>query len=964
MSESKRLEQEELDLRCLQLLRTIIHNEERKLPEDWEENPSDNKKQMAVIRNLQVELNDMGAVITALPHLAKPSDRMAKEVLAFLCIMLFNANEKIQSSLLQYFLHTREESFFAAIRNRMHLSALAIKEKRSLLAQHRARAKEVMAQSKSMLTTMAIEKKTLQEIQAVDLALKKDRIATRMNGVADNLYNEQLPDKLTAMGDENLLVGCGADEIEKMFLQKEKKQLKSKQDRKKFSNNLKKDGKLKQMSSSLSPQSDLYKDTVIVNIDDNHQEDDQQDLDNIQNDGMDDEDEDDLSNLDQKNGGCIGVVLRVLARMCDGQHAGLQGNQLNRSVMLNSKVVDYINFILRAAEFSGCSLNKILSLKMSIGNLVLAMIEENTPESLIVAKVVAFYIFILFLVLLNLALTVLKEVKDTMDKEAVYRCMTQCYESCLSDRTKLDSLKGNLSMKAIQAAKDLPKFAKRQDDDSRTPELKEKLDEVGFVYYLILARIYDIDPKLGNNVNLTEMQQESFNHYRKNTMSIEILKDSNLQKINFRNVLRNEIKEKLTWNVDRSSPSNKIRDLMKWSKDILIDIYYQRKILSNPLATFLTKNWLLWNRLVIILSLILNIFMLATWNASMSLADLPGSKNLTDLPDELYKVHVRNHPHPHCSLPTSAPAKRQPKSCLKLEEYSTVIYSLGGVHCFFSFLVLLTYFLSNHPTLPSFSAIKQKFAKCGWKKKKKKGTDSEEEEEKEHESKLEVKFLSFTTLYYLVFLGMSVAGIVFQEGKGSSWIKSLCMKFCVCVMYGYFFAFHLLNIVNNNQLLRGVIQAVTLNGKSLLWVAVLGLVVFYLYGLVSFALMRTSFDPENELYCSTLWQCTVSVVHYGLVGDIFSKVVSHPAENTFYRFGFLVLFHMSFFIFITTIGLNIIFGIIVDTFSELRNLKWTAERDMIDTCFICSRSSYDFEHHGQDLTDAETVTACKAVKQN
>jgi len=41
-------------------------------------------------------------------------------------------------------------------------------------------------------------------------------------------------------------------------------------------------------------------------------------------------------------------------------------------------------------------------------------------------------------------------------------------------------------------------------------------------------------------------------------------------------------------------------------------------------------------------------------------------------------------------------------------------------------------------------------------------------------------------------MGMSVAGIVFD---------------------GYFFAFHLLNIVNNNQLLRGVIQAVTQNGQ-------------------------------------------------------------------------------------------------------------------------------------------------------
>jgi len=34
------------------------------------------------------------------------------------------------------------------------------------------------------------------------------------------------------------------------------------------------------------------------------------------------------------------------------------------------------------------------------------------------------------------------------------------------------------------------------------------------------------------------------------------------------------------------------------------------------------------------------------------------------------------------------------------------------------------------------------------------------------------------------------------------------------VLRGYFFAFHLLNIVNNNQLLRGVIQAVTQNGND------------------------------------------------------------------------------------------------------------------------------------------------------
>ena len=48
---------------------------------------------------------------------------------------------------------------------------------------------------------------------------------------------------------------------------------------------------------------------------------------------------------------------------------------------------------------------------------------------------------------------------------------------------------------------------------------------------------------------------------------------------------------------------------------------------------------------------------------------------------------------------------------------------------------------------------------------------------------------------------------------------------------------------------------------------------------------------------------------------------AHSTEADFALFGFVVIYHVSFFIFITTIGLNIIFGIIVDTFSELRDLK-------------------------------------------
>jgi len=66
-----------------------------------------------------------------------------------------------------------------------------------------------------------------------------------------------------------------------------------------------------------------------------------------------------------------------------------------------------------------------------------------------------------------------------------------------------------------------------------------------------------------------------------------------------------------------------------------------------------------------------------------------------------------------------------------------------------------------------------------------------------------------------------------------------------------------------------MMMVAVLAGKSLLWVAILGLIVFYIYALISFALLRSSFDPDNELYCATLWQCTITVIRYGLVGDLF-----------------------------------------------------------------------------------------------
>ncbi|XP_021341779.1 inositol 1,4,5-trisphosphate receptor type 2-like [Mizuhopecten yessoensis] len=922
MSEAARQEMDDLNIKCIQLLRAIVHNEERKMPDDWETRTTEPKikKALRLITGIQNLYDKKGAMNKALPHLSTRNEELAKEVLGFLCILLFNANTSVQQSMLNYFLSTREEVFFMAVRDRMALSTNSIKEKtllsrRSLQAQQDAKKKDATDTFGTKLRKgFPVSIMALKQIQAYEDALRQQRLSG---------WTRRRPPS----------VKCKKKKKNKKPKAPKERKKKPSKVKDSSSNGLKKEvsfaSPLTKEAQALIVNQDMDTELIAIKIEDPPEPE-------IQN-------NDDDSSLEYRNDGYIELVLKVMARMCDGQNQHLQdylreqpdnvksfniiaevtrflnvvysnitgknidlviqlfdtmneftaGNQENRIVIYDNKIIDYINFILRAGDIEYCSTEKILGLRESIANLILSLIEENGHGAS--------------------ELTV--EVKDTLDKKSVLQLITECYEMHQPDKKKLEELKNITSGEVGEPQSKMKSFAFAGGSflqgvmGNQKDEMADTYMDVGFRLYLILARMGDVDPKLCDQLKMQPLQMKAFNFYKKNCMSIELVKDDELQKVNFRvknkRVLREEVKESLKWNVDRSSPSNKIRDVMEWTKDIMKDIAYQRKILSNPIAIGLTKGWLIWNHLVTIVSFAINILMLVTWQAKASLATPGIMDNTTAIP---------------ASLIDPIPVIQN----LKVGEYEMAIYTLGGLHNFFSLLVFISYFVGNHPRMPHFRAIFKSIRNtCS---RKKKDDELEEEKKKKHQSKLDAKLFSFTTFYYIAFLGLSVGGTIY---------------------HGYFFAFHLLNIVNNNQLLGGVIKAVTQNGKSLLWVAVLGLCVFYLYGIVGFAMMRSMFQPSDYLYCDTLWQCTITVVRYGLIGDLFEVMKAHKMEATFQKFGFVVLYHVSFFIFITTIGLNIIFGIIVDTFSELRDLKWTAEADMRDTCFICSRNSYDFEHHGK-----------------
>ncbi|KAK6195687.1 hypothetical protein SNE40_001061 [Patella caerulea] len=866
LTEKQRLDQTELDVKCLKLLRGLIHNEIIKLPVDWETNTKANSRQLEVIESVQVAINSYGVVDSVSTHLSSSVDDIVRELLAFMCALLFGGNEAVQNSLFAYFTGTREETFFFAIKNRMQLSALATREKRLLNAQHQAKIDEMIAQTKALQKAMKEGQVPADAFLASHLGSMLSMAKSRSSLKGSSLFK-----KSNKLGIPQSRMGNGRSPRGSQLLIAPPTLMKNGSAL--FSDSGKKDIiPFSKKKSSVAP---AHEDEVDIKIDQL----DEEELAELTSYAVQMTDD-----LDFKDDGYLELVLRVLGLMCDNQHNGIQnylreqpdniksvnlvaettkflsilyssinnntisliielfdtlveytsGNFANQTVVFDNKICDYINHILRSEIYKGCTLEQIYTLKKSIATLIRSLTEENPPVNV------------------EDETTLLQEVYEYLDKASLVNAM-------------------------ITTHKDL------QSNNKECKDNEGLLTSVGFMYHHLLCRRIDLHGGTELEEHLkTDDAKAAWTYFSNSSLSIEIIKDDILQKIYFmvkdKNVLREEIKDKFKYEVDRTSPSNKLRDFMEWSSDIIDDIRYQRKINSIPLAKFIVKIWPYLNVIALLLSVIIAVMILITWKASAVVSDA--------VPDT-------------SAYPFTTEAT----------------YILGGMHNLVSLLMFISYLLSNHPILPHWTDFTAMF------KRKKEG----DVDKKKSESHLHVKLFSFTTFYYLTFLIFSVAGTVF---------------------HGYFFSFHLLHMAKLNQLLIRVTQAVTRNGLSLILVGLMGLAIIYIHALAAFAFFRDLLDSNEGRQCDTMFQCFITVIHHGLSDGMYNTFEQMLTGKSFAVSAGVAAYDVIFFIVVTTIGLNIIFGIIVDTFSELRDSKWQIDNDMKSNCFICSRENYDFERQG------------------
>lgn len=94
-------------------------------------------------------------------------------------------------------------------------------------------------------------------------------------------------------------------------------------------------------------------------------------------------------------------------------------------------------------------------------------------------------------------------------------------------------------------------------------------------------------------------------------------------------------------------------------------------------------------------------------------------------------------------------------------------------------------------------------------------------------------------------------------------------------------------------------------------------------------------EEETEYLCTSLRMCIITTLNHGLrngggIGDLLRV---HSKENSL--FVGRVVFDMLFFFIIIIIILNLIFGVIIDTFADLRSEKQQKEHTLVNNCFIC-----------------------------
>ena len=188
------------------------------------------------------------------------------------------------------------------------------------------------------------------------------------------------------------------------------------------------------------------------------------------------------------------------------------------------------------------------------------------------------------------------------------------------------------------------------------------------------------------------------------------------------------------------------------------------------------------------------------------------------------------------------------------------------------------------------------------------------------------------TIYYAWYLSFSILGVTSSD---------------------FFTPFLLLDIIMKNSTTRDVLMAIVVPAGFLMWALLFMIFIIYIFAFFIFLYyshegynsVPITDDEAAEKMCDTLWHCFLSSFGYGLrSGGGMSDFFNWDASSN------RLFLCLLYFAVCLVILFNVVFGIIIDTFSSLRADKLAKLSDTINKCFICGIDKKVFDR-ASDVPD-------------
>lgn len=149
-------------------------------------------------------------------------------------------------------------------------------------------------------------------------------------------------------------------------------------------------------------------------------------------------------------------------------------------------------------------------------------------------------------------------------------------------------------------------------------------------------------------------------------------------------------------------------------------------------------------------------------------------------------------------------------------------------------------------------------------------------------------------------------------------------------------------------------SAVALNGSKIWYTLVLAFLCLYFYSVIATLYFNDQYTLDNHSGCSNIVACFKLHLDYGLynVPSWDNDGYISPTLPLFFVYGTLVsrvlgtMYNVSYVILINLVLQSIISGLIIDTFSKLREENESVLQDINDKCFVCSISRDELEQAG------------------